>query len=147
MLAGAAETFAQSGFADGQTVANFREKAKSWLARSVEISNERLCDILLATDEALANCVDHAYSDAATRGLMALQMSYDAAAQEVQISVTDQGSWIDPVPRSKTSVRGRGLILMRALADDCVIDGGTAGTTVILRFGACRARDRHARAS
>ena len=145
--ASAAESFTESGFADGQTVADFREKVKAWLAGAVEIDNERLCDILLATDEALANCVDHAYGATGDSGLMTLCMSYDVGAQEVQISVTDKGAWIEPAPRTKTSIRGRGLILMRALADNCTIDGRPDGTTVLLRFGACQAGGRQAQAS
>lgn len=147
MPASSAESFTESGFADGQTVANFREKVKAWLAGAVEIDNERVCDILLATDEALANCVDHAYGDTDHSGLMTLRMTYDVGAQEVQISVTDEGGWVEPAPRTQTSIRGRGLILMRALADNCTIDGRADGTTVLLRFGACQARSRQAQAS
>lgn len=147
--ASAAEPFAQTGFADGQTVATLREQVKTWLAGAVEIDHERLCDILLATDEALANCVDHAYRDRDTdaNGLMTLRMAYDRVQQLVEISVTDQGCWVEPAARTQTSIRGRGLILMRALADECTIDGGVDGTTVLLRFGACPARGRHACAS
>ena len=46
----------------------------------------------------------------------------------------DQGCWREPDPAKQGRIRGRGIPLMRALADDVTIDTSALGTTVCLRF-------------
>ena len=48
----------------------------------------------------------------------------------------DHGHWMEP-ETVVNNARGRGILLMRALADECTIDGGEDGTTVCLRFYGC----------
>jgi len=58
----------------------------------------------------------------------------DRAAATLTVTISDQGCWRDPDPAKQGRVRGRGIPLMRALADDVTIDTSALGTTVCLRF-------------
>ncbi|WP_372512680.1 ATP-binding protein [Mycobacterium yunnanensis] len=51
--------------------------------------------------------------------------------------ITDHGRWVDPT--AIVTSRGRGIMLMRAVADDLTIDGRDDGTTVCLHFHRCPA--------
>jgi serine/threonine-protein kinase RsbW len=132
-----AETSTHRRHADGDAVGGLREVLHAWLDRTVDISAERACDIVLATDEAVTNAVEHAYRDFAGAGLVTLDLSYHAPTARIEIRVTDQGHWREPAPTPITATRGRGLILMRKLADACTVAGRTDGTSVSLLFHRC----------
>lgn len=134
-----AETVTYRTNADGNVVVGLREALREWLDSSVDISAERVCDIVLATDEALANVSEHAYRDfpGAGAGAVTLDLSYDEPAATIEIQVTDQGIWREPAPTPITATRGRGLILMKKLADACTVDGRVDGTSVSLLFYRC----------
>lgn len=125
-----------TGNADARTAADFRHAFGEWLDRHLELDEERAADIILATDEAMSNCADHAYRVIDRVGTMTLQIAYHRANIELRVNVVDHGRWLEP-DFEVSSVRGRGILLMRALADDCSIDGGDNGTTVCLRFHEC----------
>lgn len=129
-----------TGIADANTVAAFRHSFVEWLDRHVELDKERVADIVLATDEAMSNCADHAYRVIDHVGSMTLQIAYYPVTTELRVTVIDHGRWLEPNFEA-ANVRGRGIILMRALADDCTIDGGSDGTTVSLRFYGCPPRN------
>jgi anti-sigma regulatory factor (Ser/Thr protein kinase) len=126
----------RTGTADANTVAGFRRTFGHWLDQHLELDEERVADIVLATDEAMSNCVDHAYRVVDHAGTITLHVSYYPVTSELKIRVIDQGHWMVPETFTKNA-RGRGILLMRALADDCTIDGGQDGTTVCLRFYGC----------
>lgn len=131
----------QRGRADPVTVARFRSTLGEWLDATLSLSAERRADILLATDEALSNCADHAYRAQGEPGPMTLEMTPDSG-QILRVCVTDHGEWQEPVPRATpTSLRGRGIRLMRGLCDDVSIDGRPDGTTVCLLFRDCPVKD------
>jgi serine/threonine-protein kinase RsbW len=127
------------GSADAATVANFRGLVRNWLDSTVNLDAQRVGDIVLAIDEALTNCTEHAYVDQQTVAVMTLTIAYDRAEATVQICVTDQGRWIEPDPAAINAIRGRGIILMHALADHCTITNDMDGTTVCLHFHHCPA--------
>jgi anti-sigma regulatory factor (Ser/Thr protein kinase) len=137
-----AETVTYRANADGNVVVGLREALREWLDSSVDISAERVCDIVLATDEALANVSEHAYRDFPGAGAVTLDLSYDAPAATIEIQVTDQGHWREPAPTPITATRGRGLILMKKLADACTVDGRVDGTSVSLLFYRCHGLTR-----
>lgn len=137
---GFAKPWTYAGPADPTTLATVRKLVRSWLASTVLLDEERVSDIVLATDEALSNCVDHAYRDSPAAGAVILHVSYDRADSAVTIHVTDHGCWTHPYP-PKLSPRGRGFTLMHALADACTVQGRPDGTTVRLRFGDCPVRE------
>lgn len=118
------------------TVAQWRRFAQDWLHATVAVSDERFADVTLAVDEALSNCVDHAYRGRSA-GPMTLELGYDEHRAAVRIYVTDEGSWQEPTSVPANRFRGRGVILMKALADECTVDGRHHGTTVCLVFGDC----------
>jgi anti-sigma regulatory factor (Ser/Thr protein kinase) len=137
-----AETVTYRAKAAGDVVVGLREALREWLDSSVDISSERVCDIVLATDEALTNVSEHAYRDFSGAGAVTLDLSYDAPAATIEVQVTDQGHWREPAPTPITATRGRGLILMKKLADACTVDGRVDGTSVSLLFYRCHGLTR-----
>ncbi len=130
-------TYTHTGSADAHTVATFRQRFRNWLNRHLELGAERFSDIVLSTDEALTNCADHAYRAAECSGNMTLQATYQPATTSLKVCVTDHGSWLEPDPAAINAIRGRGILLMRALTDDCTIEGCNDSTTVCLYFHSC----------
>jgi anti-sigma regulatory factor (Ser/Thr protein kinase) len=127
----------QRGPANGRTAASFRMKVDEWIHGTVTVSPERRADIVLATDEALSNCAEHAYRGADSCGPMSLGVTLDHARNVVTVCVKDEGAWTEPVAQPTPSARGRGIMLMKALADDVTIDGRDDGTTICMCFAHC----------
>jgi anti-sigma regulatory factor (Ser/Thr protein kinase) len=137
---------ARRGHADAHTVAEFRSAVDEWIDDTIAVTAERRSDILLATDEALSNCADHAYREHGGRGTMTIEVAHRREDATVVVCIKDYGAWTAPTPRTTAALRGRGIVLMRALADDVSIDGRGDGTTVYLRFAACHPKvPRHLR--
>jgi serine/threonine-protein kinase RsbW len=86
--------------------------------------------LTLAGYEALANAVTHAYPPATTGSL---EMVADDRARTVTVTVIDHGQWRTP-PAVPGPTRGRGLPLIRALADRARIDPHEYGTTVTMSW-------------
>jgi anti-sigma regulatory factor (Ser/Thr protein kinase) len=82
-------------------------------------------DLVLAASEAANNAVEHAQPP--TEPFFDVCAAVDDDA--VTIVVRDHGAWRQP---TSPSVRGRGLAMMRALADTTVT-AGPHGTTVTIR--------------
>jgi serine/threonine-protein kinase RsbW len=108
-----------------------RHDLMAWvLAAGVE--EARAGDIVLASYEALANVADHAY-DGGEPGVV----DVDAAAHpgRLEVVITDHGQWRLPLPDTQpVSLRGRGLLLLRASADRADITSGERGTVVTLTW-------------
>ncbi|OBG72660.1 MULTISPECIES: ATP-binding protein [unclassified Mycobacterium] len=126
-------TLTRSARADPRAVTAFRRDLRRWLDDVIELDTDRKADVVLATDEALANCADHAYRGRDTPGLMTLQVSYDPKQFTLSVCVTDHGVWVEP-DFAANPLRGRGILLMRAIADDVTVRGTGRGTTVCLEF-------------
>jgi anti-sigma regulatory factor (Ser/Thr protein kinase) len=94
-------------------------------------SHEEREDLVLATCEAATNALEHAQHSTEPFFDVAIQIADDV----VTIVVRDYGQW-----RASTSslYRGRGLAMMRVLADTSVAVGAN-GTTVTLRSRRCGA--------
>ncbi|BBZ43268.1 ATP-binding protein [Mycobacterium parmense] len=135
------------GPADAGTVALFRRHFRDWLDAHFLLDATRVSDIILGTDEALSNCAEHAYRNRGGRGDMVLDIAYDHQDAAIAVCVTDTGCWIEPDPTASQGLRGRGLILMNALADECTVDGRDDGTTVCLRYHQYLTRHRGIKAS
>jgi anti-sigma regulatory factor (Ser/Thr protein kinase) len=133
-----------AGDADAATAAQLRRYLDLWLQHSVQGPTELRDDVVLSVNEALANCVEHAYRDRRGVGTVKLQANYDCARQSLSIAVSDRGSWHRPVPRRADDPRAsRGIMLMHALADHCIINAQPGGTTVCLNYST-RSSDRDA---
>ncbi|MCB1289679.1 MAG: ATP-binding protein [Mycobacterium sp.] len=119
--------------ADGPTAARIREDFAHWLRRDTAFAETRICDVVLAVNEALANAAEFAYrrGPAGNVGITAVRNDGSGA---LTVTITDQGLWreVDPLRRRRS--RGRGIPLMRTLADEVVIDTTAPGTRVCLRF-------------
>ncbi len=119
--------------ADARTAARTRAEFGAWLERHFTLGAERFNDLLLAVNEAIANAAEFAYIDAAQRGTVDVSASYDGNSDTLAVSVDDRGRWRQavPVPQHR---RGRGIPLMRALADEVLIDRTPHGTHVTLTW-------------
>jgi len=122
---------------DGATAvgaADLRQLVGEWLG-DCGVSIEQISDVLMGVNEALANCVDHAYSRDRAPGTMTVRADFDPADMRVSVCITDHGTWRQPGPQRVKGRRGRGVELMHALADHCTINGRRDGTTVCLDYG------------
>ncbi|HET6706386.1 ATP-binding protein [Amycolatopsis sp.] len=111
-----------------------RHDLMAWVL-AAGVDADRAGDIVLASYEALANVADHAYDDAEP-GVV----DVDAAVRpgrpgRLEVVITDHGQWRTPVPDPRpVSLRGRGLLLLRASADRADISSGEQGTVVTLTW-------------
>jgi serine/threonine-protein kinase RsbW len=129
-----ADRFARRGAtADADNVAHLRNEFARWLRRTTGMDETRLCDTVLAVNEALANAAEFAYLDGGA-GTLDFDAVLDPARCTVTVTVTDHGRWREINPLSRLRSRGRGIPLMRALADSVIIDTSGPGTSVCLKF-------------
>lgn len=86
-------------------------------------------DLVLATSEAVANSVEHAYpADRAKPDIFlaaTLRTGRDGSSR-AEVTVSDGGRWQPPT--ADRGFRGRGLLLMRALTESVQFDTTGTGT-------------------
>lgn len=87
--------------------------------------------LTLASYEAMANAVEHAYVGD-KRGMIELSAVSEPDAGRVVVTVTDYGTW--RTPPAKIGTRGRGLTLIRGLTPDSAISSSEGGTTVSMSW-------------
>jgi anti-sigma regulatory factor (Ser/Thr protein kinase) len=106
-------------------------------ASSVGMVAERVHALTLATYEAMANVVTHAYRGV-PGGVLELHATYHKQLRQVTITVVDFGRWRPAIVHSVDDLlrtKGRGLPLIRALAEGADIDSDDQGTTVRMNWG------------
>ncbi|MDT5411438.1 MAG: hypothetical protein QOG14_3658 [Mycobacterium sp.] len=109
-------------------LSDVRHQLASWL-QSAAVPDEQVADIVLSVNEACANSIEHGYR-ARKPGNVRIYGENDGA--QVHLKVTDGGSW---KPASvEPGVRGRGLLLIRAVSDWLEMDCTPSGTTVDMSF-------------
>ena len=91
------------------------------------LGERRTYDALVAVGEAMSNAIEHAYSGRPNQ-TFAVRARYEGAA--CIVLVEDGGAW----RQDEDEPRGRGVAMMRALSDECSIERGAYGTSVMLRF-------------
>jgi anti-sigma regulatory factor (Ser/Thr protein kinase) len=127
--------FIRAGAADAVTAAELRHALQRWLQEATKVSADVRDDIILGANEALANCVEHAYRTHRTVGTMRLQAHHDPGTRSVSVCVSDRGTWHRPLPTKPSDPKAsRGIMLMHALADHCTINARPSGTTVCLDY-------------
>lgn len=107
-----------------EALSEMRRDVRAWAALA-GVSTDLLCDVQLALGEAAANAVDHAYPDGPGHFDYLLDR---AAGGDVRVVVRDHGRW-RPEPADKGH-RGRGIEIIRELAEDVVFERGPNGTAV-----------------
>jgi len=116
--------------ADGRDAVRRALLGEGWERERVEL-------VVLAVCEALTNAIEHGSVPGEP-----VEIEIAAAADHVEIRVTDRGRpgaarpLGVPAPPPPTAERGRGLIIMGALADSLQIGLAGRGTGVRLRFAA-----------
>jgi GAF domain-containing protein/anti-sigma regulatory factor (Ser/Thr protein kinase) len=113
-----------------ELLAGLRRELRTWLT-AVGVDADTAADVLLASGEATANAVEHAFRDArdAAGAELVLELRL-GAGRELTVRVTDTGRWRQvPAPGD----RGRGLRMMRAVMDSVEVDSGEGGTMVTMR--------------
>ncbi|MGY2078974.1 ATP-binding protein [Modestobacter sp. SYSU DS0657] len=118
-----------------QSIAGLRRALRRFLA-AAELDEDQAYDLTLAACEAATNAIEHAQDPSEPF----FDVTAEAGADAVVITVRDYGQWRERVPSMD---RGRGGMLMSALAD-ITATPGPEGTTVVIR--APRAGDGRASA-
>ncbi|MEE2034517.1 ATP-binding protein [Rhodococcus chondri] len=119
--------------ADSTEIANLRRSMRQWLA-TLNLGADRVQDILLASYEALANAVEHAYDASDESATVDLEATYRPEDRELKVTVTDHGRWQDAIDDAAHRSRGHGLTLIRNLATEAVVSPGTEGTLIAMRW-------------
>jgi GAF domain-containing protein/anti-sigma regulatory factor (Ser/Thr protein kinase) len=110
--------------ADAEELAGMRRAMRSWLA-GVGAGEEESYEMIVATTEAAANAIEHAYA----LGEAFFRVQGALEGDEVRIEVSDSGRWRPP----RGTNRGRGTLLMQELTDGFEVLTGEQGTVVHLR--------------
>jgi anti-sigma regulatory factor (Ser/Thr protein kinase) len=110
--------------ADPESMPLLRRVIGRWL-NEVGASEQEIGEIALATSEACANAIEHAYSPGSAEFAVRATRS---SPEEVLVTVSDRGQWRDP----RGVNRGQGLQLMEVLMDSVEVDRQDHGTAVKL---------------
>jgi PAS domain S-box-containing protein len=107
---------------------DIRHRLSAWLG-TANIPAAASADIVMAVNEACENSVEHAY-----RGHSGGQVRVmaDISDCRIRVRVADSGSW--KAPSRHPDNRGRGLALVRSVAEQFELDHSGSGTTVTMRF-------------
>jgi len=102
--------------------------------RAQAIAPELVGDVLLAAGEAVANAVEHAYGGAVQPGIFTMRASLRPGI--LTLNVVDHGIWRQRGTTVPTAFddRGRGFMLMEAMASSVRVRHDVTGTRVSLVF-------------
>jgi serine/threonine-protein kinase RsbW len=116
--------FSHSFSARPDALAELRTRLRTWL-REHDVGDEVERGVVLAVSEAAANAVEHAYgSDGA--GIVTVMAVLDDDGV-LEITVRDEGTWRDG---DSDPDRGRGLSIMRTIADRLSVERGEGATVL-----------------
>jgi serine/threonine-protein kinase RsbW len=110
-----------------EQLAGARRAVERW-AQGLGVGEEFVEDVVLAAHEALANAADHAYPDGAGEAAL----DGECADGVLLITIRDHGTW--RVPAADPGWRGRGLVIIRGLADEVDLQHDASGTVVRMRW-------------
>jgi serine/threonine-protein kinase RsbW len=119
--------------ADAHAASHTRDEFAAWLRECFALDPVRLSDVILAINEALANCAEFAYLEGQGAGTMDVVAWHDAGETTITVLVSDHGTWRAPVVPS-VRTRGRGIPLMEALSDRASIEASDHGTRVRMEW-------------
>jgi anti-sigma regulatory factor (Ser/Thr protein kinase) len=104
-------------------LASIRHVLRRWMHR-LGASDDEIFDITVATQEACANAIEHAYAP----GPAAFEVLLHHDRGRIRITIRDRGRWREP----RGENRGRGLPMMRTLMDAVDVQEAAGGTEVVL---------------
>jgi PAS domain S-box-containing protein len=107
-----------------KALATLRRTVGRWLA-PLGASPVESNDIQVACHEACSNAMEHGYRF--REALIDVNAEFDG--EDVRVTISDRGGWRE----KRSSDRGRGLDLIRALMDEVALDAGDRGTVVRMR--------------
>jgi serine phosphatase RsbU (regulator of sigma subunit)/anti-sigma regulatory factor (Ser/Thr protein kinase) len=119
--------FRWDGPADRDMIGDVRRTIQGWGARA-GLPDDLVAELALASYEAMANVVEHAYPDT-TDGPLSIRINRED--QRLVVIVADQGQWQSA---AADDLRGRGLLLMEGMARELRVARTPAGTTVEMRW-------------
>jgi serine/threonine-protein kinase RsbW len=106
-----------------------RRALREWVSTVGTLSRDQVDDLDLATYEAMANVVDHAYPNG--DGVFDIEAEHRDAA--VTVTVADHGQWRTPATAG-SDWRGRGLVLIEKLAAQVQVLRHPHGTRVRMQW-------------
>jgi serine/threonine-protein kinase RsbW len=115
--------------AEPAEMGRLRAHLQRWAIQQA-VPEDVLIDLQLAVGEAVANGVEHAYRDGES-GTVDVDLSLTRRrnrARVLRVRVADHGRW-RPAPSAK-GYRGRGLAMIKQLAEHVVISATSTGTEV-----------------
>lgn len=104
-----------------------RHAISGWAA-DIGLPPERVDDLALAVGEALSNSIEHAYPG----GTGAIEMTGVVDDSVLRVEIRDHGCWREP--RAHPGWRGRGISMIRALADEARVERRENGTIVTMAW-------------
>jgi len=114
--------------ATAEQLRDIRHELAAWM-QDAAIPDDRIADIVLAVNEACANSIEHGYRGSAA-GRVRVEGENDGA--RVHLTIIDDGSWQPKA--ADPGLRGRGLLLIRAVSDWLEMECTSSGTTVDMSF-------------
>lgn len=103
-----------------------------------QLSHEKFHNILVATTEAVINAIQHGNKFNLNKKVF---FSVEAFDKKIIVVVQDEGKGFDPsnvedprTPENLLKERGRGIFIIRQLADSVSISSGESGTVVEMIF-------------
>lgn len=109
-------------------LAEAREQLTAWAGTS-GLDAEQIEDVALATYEAMANVVDHAYD----RPGGVFDLHACRHDDQVTVTVADHGRWKSPVP-GQHHWRGRGLLIIDRISHEFELTRHARGTVMSMRW-------------
>jgi anti-sigma regulatory factor (Ser/Thr protein kinase) len=133
-----AEVTALRAPADLAALAPAREAVAAALARG-GWDGEEGARIVLVASEALSNAIEHG-----SRPGGRIELAIEVGPERAVLRVADGGApgragWAPPAPPPDSCPRGRGLLIMRALADAMTVRAAGRGTEITVAFDRERA--------
>jgi anti-sigma regulatory factor (Ser/Thr protein kinase) len=122
----ASPTFELMVPANRERIGAARSALRAWLTDHA-MDPDRIMDVLLVVSEALTNAAEHGHRFDESP----IELHATWSANELMVMVSDTGEW--GLPHAMAD-RGRGVGIIRALADEASIDNTHRGTTVRVSF-------------
>ena len=132
-----ADAFVRTAHADAGAVSRLREEFSGWLREVFLLDAVQFSDIVLAVNEAMSNVAEFAYRHGERERTLSVRAAREGP-DGLTVTIADRGRWQERDPAAeRCSSRGRGIPLMRALADRFTLDPTPEGTRVHLTFRGC----------